>query len=181
MVWSPPPFPVGDPREPIPKDKSPKIPRRMSGGWDESAVEHDLSFVREAGKILDAAENVIQSNDGSTNKKSLRRELEHLGWIYNRGTTFMANFPFRGKYIVFDFAIINEGALNIHRVEIVMRHGGVSSYRLMKWMPKLKVGWDITETLSGLFSTKKGLMILAICLMILIALLLWWSFATEIE
>ena len=135
--WRQPPLPVGDPRRPIPKDRGPRTPRRMKGKWDEGSVEHDLPIIEKTKMVLDTAEDVAQADEGVSIKRSLRQKLELLGWGYNRGATFRANFPFRSKHLIFNSVFIKEGAQHIHRVKVVMGHDGVSGYKLMKWVPKV--------------------------------------------
>jgi len=72
-------------------------------------------------------------------KKNIKRELETLGWIYQRRATFMANFPFRRKYMIFDFAFIKDGAQDIHRVKVTMDDKGASGYKLMKWLARYEI------------------------------------------
>ena len=118
-----------------PENKGPRIPRRMKGKWDESSVEQELPIIKETKKILDIAENAIKGNKTDPVKKNLKRGLETLGWKYNRGVTFKANFPFRGKYLIFHYAFTKSGASDIHRLKVVMKDNGVSGYKLMKWVP----------------------------------------------
>ena len=164
-----------------PSGKGPKTPRRMKGRWDESSVEQDMFIIEETKKALDALEYTTVEDKSDSLKKNLKRELEALGWAYRSAATFKANFPFRNKHLVFDLIIIKDGVIDMHRIKVTMGRPATTDYKLMKWVPKLTAGRDITEMLFGLFSTKKGLIILAVCLLVLIALLVWWSSATEID
>ena len=123
-------------KDPDPSGKEPRIPRRMKGKWDESSVEQELPIIMETKKILDVAENATKGNVTEPVKKNLKQELETLGWVYNRGATFKANFPFRSKHLIFDSAFTKKGASDIHRLKVVKGNNGVSGYKLMKWVPK---------------------------------------------
>ena len=112
------------------------IPRRMKGKWDEDSAEHDQSFIEETRKVLDAALNAIKAGEGVSVKQSLRRELEKLGWEYNRGATFRVDFPFRSKYLVFDYGFIKEGVPAVYRLKIVIGKSNVLHDKLMKWIPR---------------------------------------------
>jgi hypothetical protein len=85
-------------------------------------------------KVITDVQSAIQAIKDVSVKKRLRKELEQVGWKYNRGATFKANFPFRRKYMIFDFIIINKDIMDIYRIKVVTGHDGVSGYKLMKWV-----------------------------------------------
>ena len=114
--------------------RGPRDPRRVGGKWDEGAVEQDWPISERTEKVITDVQSAIQSIKDVSVKKRLRKKLEQVGWEYNRGATFMANFPFRSKYMIFDFIITKEDNLDIYRIKVVTGHDGVSGYKLMKWV-----------------------------------------------
>ena len=108
----------------------------MKGKWDEGSVEQDLPIIDDTKKILDGSEQISVMEKRGSLKEDIKRELESLGWIYQGGATFKANFPLRNKYLIFDFSFVKEGAQDIHRIKLVVDDNGVSDYKLMKWAPK---------------------------------------------
>jgi hypothetical protein len=129
-----PPLPIGDPRRPMPKGREPRDPRRVGGKWDEGAVEQDWPMSERTKKVMTDVQGAIQAIKDVSFKKRLRKELEQVGWEYNRGATFMANFLFRSKYMIFDFLIIKGDILDIYRIKVVTGRDGISGYKLMKWV-----------------------------------------------
>jgi len=117
-----------------PGGRGSRDPRRVKGKWDEDAVEQDWPIRERTKEVITDVQRAIQSNKDVSVKKRLRKELEQVGWEYNRGATFMANFPFRGKYMIFDFIIIKENIVDIYRIKVVTGHDGISGYKLMKWV-----------------------------------------------
>ena len=105
------------------------------GKWEETSVERDLPFIEEAVGIINKAQTAIQLDKGNAVKASLRLELEQAGWQYNGWATFKANFPFRSKYLVLDSSY-KQDHKNSYRIKVSTGHGIISSYKLMKWVPR---------------------------------------------
>ena len=132
------------------------------GKWDEASVELDLPFIEEAIRIIESAQHTVQPIKGNTFKANLRQELEQSGWLYNRRATFKSNLPLRNKYLIFDSSYKLDPK-NSYRIKVSAKHSIVSDYKVYKWQENTYPGFELMD----LFNSKKGLLIVIICIILL--------------